>query len=90
MTVFGTVFEVWTDCGYSVRVVSNSLEIQAPFGRNNGNICITVGTNGITNGTIGRTLDDIGIPLVEPRTHAQCVNYLDLVWLLIRRGVIKT
>ena len=24
----------------------------------------TIGTNGITNGTIGRTLNDIGIPLV--------------------------
>ena len=24
----------------------------------------TIGTNGITNGTIGRTLKDIGIPLV--------------------------
>ena len=33
----------------------------------------TIGTNGITNGTIGRTLNDIGIPLVplvEPWTHA--------------------
>ena len=32
----------------------------------------TIGTNGITNGTIGRTLNDIGIPLVpliEPWTH---------------------
>ena len=26
----------------------------------------TIGTNGITNGTIGRTLNDIGKPLVEP------------------------
>ena len=25
-----------------------------------------IGTNGFTNGTIGRTLNDIGIPLVEP------------------------
>ena len=25
---------------------------------------ITIGTNGITNGTIGKTLNDIGIPLV--------------------------
>ena len=33
----------------------------------------TIGNNGITNGTIGRTLNDIGIPLVplvEPRTPA--------------------
>ena len=30
----------------------------------------TIGTNGITNGTIGRTLNDIGLPLVEPWTHA--------------------
>ena len=26
----------------------------------------TIGTNGITNGTIGRTLNDISIPLAEP------------------------
>ena len=25
---------------------------------------VTIGTNGFTNGTIGRTLNDIGIPLV--------------------------
>ena len=33
----------------------------------------TIGANGIANGTIGRTLNDIGIPLVplvEPWTHA--------------------
>ena len=33
----------------------------------------TIGNNGINNGTIGRTLNDIGIPLVplvEPWTHA--------------------
>ena len=34
------------------------------IGRANGTIGITIGTNGITNGTIGRTLNDIGIPLV--------------------------
>ena len=37
--------------------------------RANCTICITIGTNRITNGTIGRTLNDIGIslvPLVEP------------------------
>ena len=33
-------------------------------GRANGTIEITIGTNAITNGTIGRTLNDIGIPLV--------------------------
>ena len=30
----------------------------------NGLYQCTIGTNGITNGTIGRTLNDIGIPLV--------------------------
>ena len=30
----------------------------------NGTIGIAIGTNGINNGTIGRTLNDIGIPLV--------------------------
>ena len=30
----------------------------------NGTIGITIGTNDFTNGTIGRTLNDIGIPLV--------------------------
>ena len=33
----------------------------------NGTICtigIAIGTNGITNGAIGKTLNDIGIPLV--------------------------
>ena len=28
---------------------------------------ITIGTNGITNGTIGKTMKDIGIPLVPLR-----------------------
>ena len=32
--------------------------------RANGTISITIGTNGITNVTIGRTMNDIGIPLV--------------------------
>ena len=38
-----------------------------------GTISITIGTNGITNGTISKILNDIGIPLVplgKPRTHA--------------------
>ena len=26
----------------------------------------TIGTNGFINGAIGRTLNDIGVPLVEP------------------------
>ena len=26
---------------------------------------LAIGTNGITNGTIGRTLNDIGVPLVS-------------------------
>ena len=30
----------------------------------NGTIDIAIGTNGITNGTIDKTLNDIGIPLV--------------------------
>ena len=37
----------------------------------------TIGTNGITNGAIGRTLNDIGIPLVplvERWTHAWFVK----------------
>ena len=32
--------------------------------RANGTIGITIGTNGITNGTTDRTMNDIGIPLV--------------------------
>ena len=39
----------------------------------------TIGTNGITNGTIGKILSDIGIPLVplvEPWTHALSGNSL--------------
>ena len=31
----------------------------------NGTIGIAIGTNGITNGTIGKTLNDIDIPLVR-------------------------
>ena len=34
------------------------------IGRANSTICITIGTNGITNRTIDKTLNDIGIPLV--------------------------
>ena len=34
------------------------------IGRANGTICITIGTNGLTNGTIGKTMNDIAIPLV--------------------------
>ena len=34
------------------------------IGRAKGTIVITIDTNGITNGTIGKTLNDIGIPLV--------------------------
>ena len=34
------------------------------IGRANGSIGITIGTNCITNGTIVKTLNDIGIPLV--------------------------
>ena len=34
------------------------------IGRVNSTICITIGTNGITNGYIGITLNEIGIPLV--------------------------
>ena len=46
------------------------------IGRANGTIGINIGTNNITNGTIGKTLNDIGIPLVplgnSERTH--CVK----------------
>ena len=34
------------------------------IGRANGTIGLTIVTNGITNGTIGKTLNDICIPLV--------------------------
>ena len=34
------------------------------IGRASGTIGITIVTNSFTNGTIGRTLNDIGIPLV--------------------------
>ena len=35
-------------------------------GRASGAFGITIGTNYFTNGTIGKTLNDIGIPLVKP------------------------
>ena len=43
------------------------------IGRANGTIGITIGTNCITNGTIGKILNDSGIPLDplgKPRKHA--------------------
>ena len=33
--------------------------------RANCTFAITIGTNGITDGNIGRTLNDVGIPLVQ-------------------------
>ena len=35
------------------------------IGRANCTFSITIGTNGITDGNIGRTLNDVGIPLVQ-------------------------
>ena len=41
----------------------------------NGTIGITIGTNGITNGTICKTLNDIGIPLGNnERMHGKQLN----------------
>ena len=47
------------------------------IGRANVTIGITMGTNDITNGTIGKTLNDIDIPLVplgNPE-RTQCLKY---------------
>ena len=42
------------------------------IGRANGIIDINIGTNGIFNGTIGKTLNDIGISLGNPE---RTLNY---------------
>ena len=54
------------------------------IGRVNGTIGIAICTNGITNGTISKTLNDIGIPLVplgNPE-HRQQFKILPMVPLV--------
>ena len=56
----GTIGRQWYHC------LTNGTN--CTIGRANGiigiTVCITLGSNGITNGTIGKTLNDICIPLV--------------------------
>ena len=43
-----------------------------PFGEPDG---ITIGTNGFTNGTIGRTLNDIGIHSSYMMSQQECLTH---------------
>ena len=45
-----------------------------PLGRANGTIGITIGTNCIIIGTIGKTSNDIGIPLGNPEHTYVCIH----------------
>ena len=46
--------------------IGGNTDINGKDGITNGTIGGNIGTNGNTNGTIGRTLNIIGLPLVEP------------------------
>ena len=50
------------------------------IGRANGAIDITIGTNGMTNGTIGKTLNDIVIPLAPMGNPEHTPGYETLIW----------
>ena len=79
----------WLCSGFPNGTIGNFINGTNGNARASGTIGITIGT---TNGTIGRTLNDIGIPLVplvEPWTHALWAKLPTLESRMIQYGVLN-